>query len=65
MSQVMEAEVFDFCRATDLFKGIVDGNLANGVTPGPHEEKVTVTILPQPFQRPRMREKHSEPTFSG
>ena len=51
MSQVMEAEIFDFGRATGLFEGVVDGNLADGIAPRPHEEKVTVTIRAGPFQR--------------
>jgi hypothetical protein len=28
MSQIVEAEIFDFCRTTSLFEGIVDGTFA-------------------------------------
>ncbi|HLO00995.1 MAG TPA: hypothetical protein VK208_21240 [Pyrinomonadaceae bacterium] len=51
MSQVVKAEIFDFRRATGLFEGVVDSNFADGIAPRPHEEKITVTIRSQPFQR--------------
>jgi len=53
MSQVMEAEIVDSCRAAGSFEGIVDGNLADRIRPRPHEEKVTVTVRLEPFQRAR------------
>lgn len=33
MSQVMEAEIFDFGRATGLFERVVDRDLADGIAP--------------------------------
>ena len=51
MSQVMEAEICDSCRTTGLFKGIVDGYLADGASPRPHKQKLAVAVLLKPIQR--------------
>ena len=50
MSQVMEPEIIDSGRTTDLFKGIVDGGPADSIAPRPHKEIVAVAMLIQPVQ---------------
>ena len=46
----MEAEIFDFCRSTGLFKGIVDGGPSYPISPRPHKEIIAVAMLIQPVQ---------------
>jgi hypothetical protein len=46
----MEPEIIDSCRATGLFKGIIDGGPSDSITPRPHEEIVAIAMLIQPVQ---------------